>query len=130
MLAEKTHNAVMQKAIKLFNWESSQDFLEESSRTNSSDLVKLLAKFGLTAKLKKFESWNALEGRNIIAVRFYKETNHWHWVAAERKGSKLVILDPEVERPLVLFKNEKPDGRTYGRRKIFYLKVQRHYLSR
>lgn len=130
MLTGKSHNAVMQKAIKLFNWESSQEFLEENSRTYSRDLIRLLAKFGLTAKLKKFESWDALEGRNIVAVGFYKETNRWHWIVAERKGSKLVILDPEAERPLVLFKGEKPNGHIYGRRKFFYLKVQRLYLSR
>lgn len=130
MLTGKSHNAVMQKAIKLFDWDFSQEFLEENSLTNSRDLIRLLAKFGLTAKLKKFESWDALEGRNIIAVWFDKKKNYWHWIVAERKDSKLVILDPKAERPLVLFKNEKPDGRAYGRRKIFYLKVQRPYLSR
>ena len=124
MLAGKSHNAVMQKAIELFDWEFSQQFLEDNSRTNSRDLIRLLAKFGLTAKLKKFESWDVLEGRNIVAVRFNKETNRWHWIVAERKGSKLAVLDPEVERPLVLSKGEKPDGHTYGRRKFFYLKVQ------
>lgn len=126
MLAGKSQNAVMQKAIKLFNWEYSQEFLEENSRTNSRDLIRLLAKFGLTAILKKFESWDALEGRNIVAVRFYKETNRWHWIVTERKGSKLKILDPDpkAEGPLVLSKGEKPDGHTCGRRKFFYLKVQ------
>lgn len=123
MLAGKSHNTVMQKAIELFGWNPDPKFLNMNSRTNSGDLIRLLAKFGLTAKHKKFESWDALEGKNIVAVRFYKENNHWHWIVAERKGSKLVILDPEAEKALVLSQGEKPDGRTYGRLKHFFLKV-------
>lgn len=123
MLARKSHSVVMREAIELFEWDSDPKFLGNNSRTNSKDLIRLLAKFGLDGKLKKFKSWNDLEGKNILAVRFDKRTFHWHWIVVERKGADLVIYDPEAERALILSKDERPDGRTYGRVKYYYLQI-------
>lgn len=72
---------------------------------------------------KKIQSWDNLEEKNILAVRFNKRIYHWHWIVAERKGTELVIYDPEVEYPLILSKGEAPDGITYGRVKYYYLQI-------
>lgn len=123
MLVGKSHSTVMRKAIKLFEWNPNPKFLNNNSRTYSKDLIRLLAEFGVTGKIKKFKSWNDLEGKNILAVRYNENTGNWHWIVAVQKDSKLVILNPETESPLVISKGEKPDGRTYGRVK-FYLKIE------
>lgn len=123
MLAGKSHNTVMRKAIELFEWKSDSKFLDNNSRTSSKKLIRLLSKFGLKGKLKKFKSWDNLEGKNILAVRYNENTGNWHWVVVERKNSKIVILNPEADDPLILSKGEKTDGRTYGRVK-FYLKIE------
>ena len=123
MLAGKSHNTVMRKAIELFEWNFDPKFLKNNSRTNSKDLIKLLAEFGIIGKFKRFKSWDALEGKNILAVRYNEDTGNWHWIVVEQKASRLAILDPEAENHIILSKGEKPDGRTYGRVK-FYLKIE------
>ena len=70
MLAGKSHNTVMRKAIDLFKWNPDPKFLKNNSRTNSKDLIRLLAEFGVIGKFKKFKSWGDLEGKNILAVRY------------------------------------------------------------
>ena len=122
MLCGKSHNTVMRKAIDLFEWNPDPKFLNNNSRTYSKDLIRLLAEFGVTGKIKKFKSWNDLDGKNILAVRYNENTGNWHWIVVKRKRSELVILDPEADAPLILSKEEIPDGRTYGRVK-FYLKI-------
>lgn len=123
MLTGKSHNTVMRKAIELFEWKSDSKFLDNNSRTNSKKIIRLLSKFGLEGKFKKFKSWDNLERKNILAVRYNENTGNWHWIVVERKKSKLVILNPETDAPLILSKGEKPDGRTYGKAK-FYIKIE------
>lgn len=123
MLAGKSHSTVMSRAVKLFGWYPDLKFLDNNSRTNSKDLIRLLAKFGVIGKFKRFKSWDDLEAKNILAVRYNEKTGNWHWIVVERKDAELIIYDPEAERALILSKGEKPDGRTYGRVK-FYLKIE------
>lgn len=122
MLCGKSHNTVMRKAIDLFEWNPDPKFLKNNSRTNSKDLIKLLAEFGVTGKLKKFKSWNDLDAKNILAVRYNENTDRWHWIVVERKNSGIVIFDSQKEKRIVIKTGRKPDGRSYGRNP-FYIKI-------
>jgi len=111
MIAGKSHETIMQKAIELFQWQS-EDF-EDNSRTSRKMIKVLLEEFGFKGAFKSFSSWDNIEGLNLVAVRYSPKTGNWHWVVAKRNKTTLKIYDPQKESPIEYREKEKPDGRTY-----------------
>ena len=120
MIAGKSHETIMQKAIELFQWQS-EDF-EDNSRTSRKMIKVLLEEFGFEGAFKSFSSWDNIEGLNLVAVRYNPKTGNWHWVVAKRNRTTLKIYDPQKESPIEYRKKEKPDGRTY--RGKWFLKIK------
>lgn len=66
--------------------------------TSTNDLRKLAEYFGVVInckKRKKFKSWEDLPNTAIMAVKWNKKKDLWHWVVFKRlKNGKQYIVDP------------------------------------
>lgn len=133
MLAEKKHSTVLKNAEGSFK----RHFGETTSYTNRFEIKKLLKNFGVSwqgifnsikqdiQSQKKF--WRALEGVNLVAVRFHikDRTEYWHWIIADQSKNGLYIYDPDPKKGVFrvdLTKNGLPDQRSYKNAK-WHLKI-------
>ena len=134
MLAEKKHATVL-KNVKVTFLE--RCFGKTNSYTNHSEIKQLLKNFHVSwqgnfnsikqdiQSQKNF--WRALEGVNLVAVRFHikDRTEYWHWIIAEQTKNGLKIYDPNPKKGkslIDLTKKDLPNQGSYKNAK-WYLKI-------
>lgn len=132
-LPQKRHMIVINKAKELFK----RDFIKKDSYITRDEIKKLLKAFKVSFRerfnpigqdsqsQKKF--WRALEGVNLVAVRFHikDRTEYWHWIIADQSKNGLYIYDPDPKKGVFrvdLTKNGLPDQRSYKNAK-WHLKI-------
>lgn len=79
--------------------------------TNFAELRRCLALMGIKSELKRWASWDDINGLGIVAVSSSLGPAHrnWHWVVAERHEVYGVVLhDPDFDLPC--FSSVIPDG--------------------
>lgn len=79
--------------------------------TNFSELGHCLELLGIESELKRWSSWDAVDGLGIVAVStsLGSTDRKWHWVVAERHAVFGVVLhDPDFDLPS--FSSTSPDG--------------------
>ena len=129
----KRHMIVINKAKELFK----RDFIKKDSYTTRDEIKKLLKAFKVSFRerfnpigqnsqsQKKF--WRALEGVNLVAVRFRTKdrTEYWHWIIAVQTKNGLKIYDPNPKKGkslIDLTKKDLPNQGSYKNAK-WYLKI-------
>lgn len=78
---------------------------------NFSELQYALALLGIEAELKRWSSWDAVEGLGIVAVNNGQgsASRNWHWIVAERHTEfGIVVHDPDFDLPS--FSSAAPPG--------------------
>lgn len=92
MLARVSHR----EAMKVMFPRGGRDF-----RTHYSDLRRALVHFGVphAQRAIRCSSWDKVPTNAIAGVRGYDESDRafYHWVIAQRKGGRVVVLDPGAE---------------------------------
>ncbi|RMN20402.1 hypothetical protein ALQ64_00208 [Pseudomonas cannabina] len=79
--------------------------------TNFSELRLCMEHMGINSELKRWSSWEAIDGLGIVAVctSHGLENRNWHWVVVERHEVFGVVLhDPDFDLPS--FSSVTPDG--------------------
>lgn len=77
--------------------------------TNFSELRHCLERLGIRSELRRWSSWDAVDGLGIIAVSTSAGGRNWHWVVAERHEVFGVVLhDPDYDLPS--FSGKAPEG--------------------
>lgn len=79
--------------------------------TNFSELRHCLELLGIESELRRWSSWDAIDGLGIVAVctSLGSTNRNWHWVVAERHEVFGVVLhDPDFDLPS--FSSIIPDG--------------------
>lgn len=79
--------------------------------TNFSELRSCLDLMGINSELRRWASWDAIDGLGIVAVStsLGLANRNWHWVVAERhEVFGIVLHDPDFDLPC--FSSVIPDG--------------------
>ncbi|WP_308318795.1 cysteine peptidase family C39 domain-containing protein, partial [Vibrio metschnikovii] len=92
ILAGTEYSNVKDRALDLFNLESSDEFY-----TNASELQKLGQEFNLNvgAKRRVFKGFNALPDLAILAINYRENEDTWHWVVYCRDEGNEFVIDPK-----------------------------------
>ncbi|MEI8656449.1 cysteine peptidase family C39 domain-containing protein [Vibrio sp. Hal054] len=92
ILAGTEYSNVKDRALDLFNIESSDEFY-----TNASELQKLGQEFNLNVggKRRVFKGFNALPDLAILAINYRENEDTWHWVVYCRDGGNEFVIDPK-----------------------------------
>lgn len=79
--------------------------------TNFSELRRCMELLGINTELRRWSSWEAIDGLGIVAVSTSLGPGYrnWHWVVAERHEVFGVVLhDPDFDLPS--FSSIIPEG--------------------
>ncbi len=71
----------------------------ETYYTSHSDMQRLVGKLGIDMKRRGFRSMRDTDTPAIVKVNPRENGKYWHWVVLVERAGRLVLLDPNPDRP-------------------------------
>ena len=107
MIAGRSYEDVHVEAKKLGLQSAEGEYF-----TRHKQLQKLLQRFGVDSKIRKFKSMRKVRPRSIVAVNPSRDGMYWHWVVITSSPSGVALLDPKPGKtaPIECFRGYKGVG--------------------